>query len=108
MTHLSFAGGAASPPPARLSRRALNLQIAWRRVRLAELEAEMIAACDAAALGTRPPATADFDRAHWDRATWQRYLAAAMRLEATYGPCMRRLRHETGQLERLLTLPIAA
>jgi len=108
MTHLSSAGGAASPLSARLSRQALDLQIALRRARLTELEAEMIAACEAAALGARPPASAGFDRAPWDRATWQRYLAAAMRLEATYGPRMGRLRQEIGQLERLLTLPIAA
>jgi hypothetical protein len=31
-----------------------------------------------------------------------------MRLEATYGPRMRCLRREIGQLERLMTLPIAA
>jgi hypothetical protein len=31
-----------------------------------------------------------------------------MALEATYGRRMRRLRQEIGQLERLLTLPIAA
>ena len=108
MNHLSSAGGAASPPIARLSRRALDMQIARRRARLAELEAEMIAACEAAALGTRPRTSAGFSRERWDRATWQRYLTAAMRLEATYGPPMRRLRQEIGQLERLMTLPIAA
>jgi hypothetical protein len=30
-----------------------------------------------------------------------------MRLEATYGPRIRRLRQEIGQLERLMALPIA-
>ena len=75
---------------------------------LAELEAEMIAACEAAALGTRPRTSATAERERWDRTTWHRYLAAAMRLEATYGPRMRRLRREIGQLERLMTLPIAA
>lgn len=33
---------------------------------------------------------------------------AAMRLEAEYGPPIRRLRQEIGQLERLMTFPIAA
>ena len=51
MTHLSPDGGAVSPPPAMLSRQVLDVQIALRRARLAELEAEMIAACEAAALG---------------------------------------------------------
>jgi len=127
MNHLSSTGGAVSPPTLRLSRQApaqpssarpalphplsgqmlLTLQIASRRARLAELEAEMIAACEAAALGPRSRTNATCERARWNRATWHRYLAAAMRLEATYGPRMRRLRQEIGQLERLMTLPIA-
>lgn len=106
MIDLSSGGGAMSPPPTVLSRQALDWQITLRRARLVELEAEMIAACETAALGTRSQTTSD--REHWERATWQRYLAAAMRLEATYGPRMRRLHQEIGQLERLMTLPIAA
>jgi hypothetical protein len=107
MTHLSPGGGALSPPPIILSRRALNGQIARRRARLADLEAEMIAACEAA-LVTHSRTSEALDREHWNRATWHRYLAAAMRLEAAYGPRMRRLHQEIGQLERLLSLPIAA
>ena len=108
MTNLSPGGGAMSPPPIILSRQALDLQIARRRARLAELEAEMTAACEATALGMRPRTSAGFERERWDRATWHRYLAAAMRLEAEFGPRIRRLRQEIGQLERLITLRIAA
>ena len=108
MTVLSPVGGAMSPPSAILSRQVLDMQVLVRRARLAELEAEMIAACEAAAGGARPWASAGFEREHWDRAAWHRYLAAAMRLEPDYGPRMRRLRQEIGQLERLMTLPIAA
>jgi hypothetical protein len=119
MTHLSPDGGATSQPPSTLTRPSaagpalphplsgqmlLTLQIAFRRARLAELETEMVAACEAAALGTRTRANATSEHAHWDRMTWRRYLAAAMRLEAAYGPRMRRLRQEIGQLERLKTL----
>ncbi len=68
----------------------------------------MIAACEAAAHGTLAMPNAGFEREHRDRTTWRRYIAAAMRLEATYGPRMRCLRREIGQLERLMTLPIAA
>jgi hypothetical protein len=82
MTHLSPGGGAMSPPPSILSRRELNGQIARRRTRLAELEAAMIAACEAAALGTRPMTNEALGREHWNHAAWHRYLAAAMRLEA--------------------------
>jgi hypothetical protein len=124
MTQLSPDGGAMSPPSATLSRQTptrpssarpalphpfsgqmlLTLQIASHRARVAELEAEMIAACEAAARGTRSRTNATAGRERWNRTTWHRYLAAAMRLEATYGPRMRRLRQEIGQLERLKTL----
>jgi hypothetical protein len=83
MTHLSPDSG-VSPPSAVLSRQVLDVQIDRRRARLAELEAEMIAACEATALGARPRTSVRFQRGHRDRANRQRYLAAAMRLEATY------------------------
>jgi hypothetical protein len=128
MTHLSADGGAMPPPPVMLSRPALiqpsaarpalpypfsgqallTLQIASRRARLAECEAEMIAACEAAALGAHSRTNATAGRERWNRTTWRRYLAAAMRLEATYGPRLRRLRQEIGQLERLKSLLTAA
>lgn len=126
MTHLSPDGRAASPPrstfprtsiqpepahpafPHLLDRQVLTLNIACRRARLAELEAEMIAACEAAALGYPTRASATPKRGQWDRTTWHRYLATAMRMEAAYGPRIRRLRQEIGQLERLIDLRIAA
>ena len=126
MTYLSPDGGAASPPPSMfprtstrpapaktafphpLDRQVLTLKVACRRARLAELEAEMIAACETAATATRSVTDGPLDCECWDRATWHRYLAAAMRLETVYGPRMRRLRQEIGQLERLMTLQIAA
>jgi hypothetical protein len=82
----------------------LTLQIADRQARLAALGTEMIAACEAAACGPRTPKSPPSSREHWSRSVWQRYLAAAMRLEATYGPRMRRLRQDIGRLERLKTL----
>ena len=106
MTLLSPDGGAV--PPTILNRQALDVQIARRRAHLAELETEMIAACEAAALGYPSPASATPKRWHWDRTTWHRYLATAMRMEAAYGPRMRRLRQEIGQLERLMDLRFAA
>jgi hypothetical protein len=127
MIHLSPEGGTASQPPLMFSQQAptrpapshpalphpLNRQmlmpkIVHRRARLAELETEMVAACEAAALGERSQTGATSRRGHWDRTAWHRYLATAMRLEATYGPPMRRLRQEIGQLERLIALRIAA
>ena len=128
MTHLSPDGGAMPASSPSLSRRAsirpspahpalphpfsghmlLTLQIQSRRARLAALETEMIAACEAAALGASSRTKVVSERERWSRATRHRYLAAAMRLEATYGPPMRRLRQEIGQLERLRTFLTAA
>lgn len=68
----------------------------------------MIAACETAALRSRRQASSGLDREPWDRTTELRYLTAAMRLEATFGPAMRRLRQEIAHLERLMDLPIAA
>ena len=82
--------------------------IVHRRARLAELETEMVAACEAAARGACFQASAVSKHKHRDRAAWHRYLTTAMRLEATYGPRMRHLRQEIGQLERLIELRIAA
>ena len=115
MTHLSPDGGALSPPSARAAlphplsgKMLLTFQIASRRARLVALETEMITACEAAALGARSRTNATVDRDQWDRTAWRRYLAAAMRLQSDYGPRMRRLRQEIGQLEPLRTLLIAA
>ena len=113
MIQLSSDGAAAPRPPSILSRpmldaRMLDAQIGRRRAALAALEAEMTAACEAEVLGARSRTSTSADRAGWDRAAWHRYLAAAMRLEAEYGPRMRRLHREIGQLERLMRLPIAA
>ena len=58
-------------------------------------------------MGTRARADTTPEHAHWDRMTWRRYLAAAMRLEAAYGPRMHRLCQIIGQLERLKALLIA-
>jgi len=118
MTHLVLDAQDATrpPPPASpssavchpLSRPVLKRQIALRRSSLGELEAEMIAACETAAIGARVTFAARVDRDDWDRATWHRYFAAAMRLEPHYGPRMRHLRRQIVQLERLAALGIGA
>jgi hypothetical protein len=82
----------------------VTLQVASRRAPLAAIEAEMIAACEAAALRTRFRTNSIAKRKRWGRTTWRRQLALPMRLETTYGPRMCRLRHEIAQLERLMTL----
>jgi len=99
-----LACGARSPAPValllpRLSREMIRRSVALRRKRLAELEVQMVDACDAAAAGPG-------NRRRWDRAAWQRYLGAATRLEGSYGPRMRRLRDDIARLDRLLDLPL--
>ncbi len=82
-----------------LDREMIRRSVALRRKRLAELEAQMAEACDAATAGPG-------DRRCWDRAAWQRHLDAATRLEGSYGPRMRRLRDHIARLDRLLDLPL--
>jgi hypothetical protein len=52
----------------------------------AALETEMIAAREAVALGARSRTKAAGERERWNRATWDRYLAAAMRLKRPWLP----------------------
>ncbi len=94
-------------PPQHLSREMIRHAVAVRRALLSDLEAQMVEACDAAA-GRGDPASAPGDRRRWDRTAWSRYLAAATRLEASYGPRMRWLRDDIARLDRLLDLRIAA
>ena len=94
MTQFSSDATTTPRPSSILSRpvldaRMLDAEIGRRRAALAALVAKMIAACDAEALGARSRTGAPANHAGWDRATWNRYLAAAMRLEAEYGPRMR-------------------
>ncbi len=116
MYHLSPGPGTVPVPPSmpfhralplHLSREMIRHAVAVRRGRLADLEAQMFEACDAAA-GRGSPASALADRRRWDRAAWDRYLTAATRLEVSYGPRMRRLRADIARLDRLLDLSIAA
>jgi hypothetical protein len=125
MTHIKAGGLQTTPPPATpaleptraaagaahrqsLDRHELSSGIAARRQRLHELEIEMVAACEAAAAGSAPREVVVADRGTWDRKMWDRYLAAAAKLECDYGPEMRRLLQQIDQLERLLKLQVSA
>ncbi len=105
--HATLLPPPAAPPAPHLSREMIRRAVAVRRELLADLEAQMIEACDAAA-GRGVPASVPDGRRGWDRTAWGRYLAAATRLEASYGPRMRRLRDDIARLDRLLDLRIAA
>ena len=116
--HTTTAGQLVAPaalsrpdPPcarARLDPRLLRQGAGLRREALANLEAELAAACETAAgLRASRNAQAPTDRGDWDRADWRRYLDAAAALEASYGPRMRRLWADIARLERLLALVTA-
>ena len=91
-----------------LDRRGLHVGIADRRRRIQNLENRLVFACERAAARRAPPHVRFDDRETWDRATWDRYLAAATQLEPDYGPALQRLYLEIDQLERLAALPLAA
>ena len=88
-----------------LDRNILRHGIAARRHRLAELETSMVEACERAAVRG---ACRNVRINDWDKATWQRYLEAAARLEPDYLPQMRRLLRDIDRFEWLLALPITA
>lgn len=101
---LASACGSPLPHP---SREMVARYVALRRERLADLEAQVADACEAAAMRGDAWTSVPGDRRRWDRAAWRRYTEAAVRLSRTQGPRIRRLRGEIARLERLLDLPLA-
>jgi hypothetical protein len=87
-----------------LDDRRLREAIAVRRQRLAEREADLVAACEKAVAHGAARHTRIDDRATWDRAAWNRYVGTAMRLEAQFMPEILRLIAEIERLERLAAL----
>jgi hypothetical protein len=113
MTCVTSGGGPAGAPRAlaatrfqpSLDRSRLCEAIAVRRQHLAEREADLVAACErAVAHGAGRHVRVD-ERATWDRAAWNRYVAAATQLEPQYMPQMLRLIRDIERLERLAALP---
>ena len=118
MTHFTPGGGPPAALPTLVSRpeapattRAPSLDrnrlreaIAVRRQRLAEREADLVAACEkAVAHGAGRHIRLD-DRTTWDRAAWNRYVGTATRLEPEFMPEMLRLIRDIERLERLAAL----
>ena len=116
MTHTTPGGGPPVASSARavtrfhpsLDRNRLRDAIAVRRQRLAEHEADLVAACEkAVAHGAGRQIHVD-DRTTWDRAAWNRYIDTATRLEPAFMPEMLRLIRDIERLERLAALPAAS
>jgi hypothetical protein len=125
MTHLT-PGGIRAPVPGRLSsiaalaaplhrilaasidRNRLEAGIASRREQIAQLEACIVADCEAAAAKVAPRAARIDDRDSWTMPMWDRYVAAAASLDPAIGRRLHRLAREIQQLQRLLDLPGAS
>jgi hypothetical protein len=91
-----------------LDRLRLREAVAARRQRLAECEADLVAACEnAVAHGAGRHIRVD-DRTTWDRAAWDRYVGTATQLEPEFMPEMLRLIRDIERLERLAALPTAS
>jgi hypothetical protein len=120
MTHI-HPGGETRPAPPMLAgiparprtmqgfdRRRLRQAIMDKRAQLAALEMSMVAICEQdAARGLGHGVRID-DRDTWDKATWDRYLAAATCHEPEYMPAMFRILDEIERLKRLMSLPLAS
>jgi hypothetical protein len=72
-----------------------------KRAEVANLEADWAAASERAAARSLGGLGRLGDRETWDRATWNRYLAAAAEGQDLYLPRLRRLYAEVDCLERL-------
>jgi hypothetical protein len=94
-------------PPLGIDRSRLRDIIAARQARLSALETAMVAACEAQAARSAQRGVRVDDRETWDRAMWDRYLAAATKLEPDFLPEMLRLHSQVQRLERLLGLHFA-
>lgn len=117
MTPLTPGGtpGPATPllsnvlPPLGIDGGRLRAAIAARRARIALIEAEWVATCErCAARNTGRGIHRVEDRETWDRAMWDRYLAAAVDTQPDFLPPLRRLYEEVRRLERLEAPPPAS
>jgi len=116
MTHMILGGAppVASQTPATtgfqpsLDRNRLREAIAVRRQRLADREADLVAACEKAVAHCAGRHIRLDDRTTWDRVAWDRYVRTAMQLVPEFMPEMLRLIRDIERLERLATLPAAS
>ncbi len=88
----------------RLDRNRLETGIASRQEQLAQLEAQMIADCEAAAAKVASRHARIDDRDSWTIPMWDRYVSAAANLDPKISRRMHRLSQEIQQLQRLLDL----
>jgi hypothetical protein len=93
--------------PLGIERSRLRDVIATRQARISALETAMVSACEAHAARVAPAGVSIDNRESWDRAMWDRYLAAATQLEPDFMPQMLRLHSEVRRLQRLLEMPVA-
>ncbi len=79
--------------------------ITARRALIARIESAWVSTCEREASRNLAPGVLLDDRETWDKATWNRYLAAAAKSETRFLPRMRRLYDEIARLEAMLALP---
>lgn len=87
--------------PTALDPRRILTAIQDKRAEIAALEADWAAASERAAARSLGGVGRLGNRDTWDRATWNRYLAAAADSQDLYLPRLRRLYAEVDRLERL-------
>jgi hypothetical protein len=71
-----------------------------RRSRIQDIETDIDRACEREALRHRRPVFGK--REAWDRQTWRRYVAEAIRQSQLHAPELGRLRREAASFERLV------
>jgi len=87
---------------------ALTRAIALRKDEAQQIQSEIDLACENAANRHAATHPSGADRSAWTAAAWNRYVAAAVKMERLYGARLRRLYQDIQTLERLPSLPHSA
>jgi hypothetical protein len=87
---------------------ALTKAIALRKDEAQQIQTEIDLVCENAASRHAATHPSRADRSAWTAAAWNRYVAAAVKMERLYGARLRRLYQDIQTLERLAALPHTA
>ncbi|WOJ91723.1 hypothetical protein RZS28_18520 (plasmid) [Methylocapsa polymorpha] len=87
---------------------ALTSAIAFRKAEAQQIQTAIDLVCENAANRHAATHPSGANRSAWSPPAWNRYVAAAVKMERLYGARLRRLYQDIQTLERLASLPHTA